>query len=102
MKEPCGKVSAGLHILHFYLDSACLTNVGKSIVEGVDGSLEKHRIELSNKLKSHYYDMCNQLSRNEGMWISGKFWTYIMWFSIACYAYTFISLSIMFALAFGK
>ena len=46
--------------------------------------------------------MCNQLSRNEGMWISGKFWIYVMWFSIACYAYTFISLSIMFALAFGK
>ena len=79
-----------------------LTKVSKTIIDGENGALEKHRIELSNKLESHYYNMCNQLGRNEGVWISGKLWTYVMWFSIACYAYTFISLSIMFALAFGK
>ena len=79
-----------------------LTNVGKSIVEGVDNSLEKHRIELDNKLKTHYYNMCNQLSRNEGVWISGKWWTYLAWFSIACYAYTIISIVIMLVLVFGK
>lgn len=79
-----------------------LTKVSKTIIDGENGALEKHRIELSNKLDSHYYNMCNQLGRNEGVWISGKLWTYVMWFSIACYAYTFISLSIMFALAFGK
>lgn len=79
-----------------------LTNIGKSIVEGVDGSLEKHRIELDNKLKIHYYDMCNQLSRNEGVWISGKWWTYVICFSIACYAYTIISIVVMLSLAFGK
>ena len=79
-----------------------LTNVGKSIVEGVDGSLEKHRIEMANKLESHYYNMCNQLSRNEGVWISGKFWTYVMWFSIACYLYTFVSLILIIAGAVGK
>ena len=74
-----------------------LTKVSKTIIDGENGALEKHRIELSNKLESHYYNMCNQLGRNEGVWISGKLWTYVMWFSIACYAYTFISLSIMFA-----
>ncbi len=79
-----------------------LTNVGKTIIEGVDGSLEKHRIEVSNRLKSHYYEMSSLLSRNEGIWISGKWWTYLAWFSIACYAYTLISLAIMLALAFGK
>ena len=79
-----------------------LTNVGKTIIEGVDGSLEKHRIELANKLKSHYYDMCNQLSRNEGVWISGKVWTYVMWFTIACYLYTLISLILIIAGAVGK
>ena len=79
-----------------------LTNVGKTIIEGVDGSLEKHRIELANKLKSHYYDMCNQLSRNEGVWISGKVWTYVMWFSIACYFYVIISLTVIIAGAVGK
>lgn len=79
-----------------------LINVGKSIIEGVDGSLEKHRIELSNKLESHYYNMCNQLSRNEGVWISGKVWTYVTWFSIGCYLYTLISIIIMLVLAFGK
>ena len=45
---------------------------------------EKHRIEIANKLETHYYNMCNPLSRNEGVWISGKVWTYVMWFSIAC------------------
>ena len=79
-----------------------LTNVGKTIVEGVDSSLEKHRIELANKLKSHYYDMCNQLSRNEGIWISGKAWTYVMWFSIGCYLYTFVSLILIIYAAIGK
>ncbi len=79
-----------------------LTNVGKTIIEGVDGSLEKHRIEVSNRLKSHFYEMSGLLSRNEGFWISGKWWTYLAWFSIACYAYTLISLAIMLALAFGK
>ena len=54
-----------------------------------------HRIELANKLKSHYYDMCNQLSRNEGVWISGKLWTFVMWFSIACYFYVVISLTVI-------
>ncbi len=47
-------------------------NVGKTIIEGVDGSLEKHRIEVSNRLKSHFYEMSSLLSRNEGVWISGK------------------------------
>ena len=79
-----------------------LTNVGKTIVEGVDGSLGKHRIELANKLKSHYYNMCNQLSRNEGVWISGKLWTYVMWFSIACYFYVIISLTVIIYAAIGK
>ena len=79
-----------------------LTNVGKSIVDGVDSSLENHRIELANKLKSHYYDMCNQLSRNEGIWISGKVWTYVMWFSIACYFYVIISLTAIIYGAVGK
>ncbi len=74
-----------------------LTNVGKSIIEGVDGSLEKHCVELDNKLKNHYYNMCNQLSRNEGVWISGKWWTYVMWFSIACYVYTIISIVVWLA-----
>ena len=79
-----------------------LTNVGKTIIDGVDSSLEKHRIELANKLKSHYYDMCNQLSRNEGVWISGKVWTYVMWFSIACYFYVIISLTAIIYGAIGK
>jgi len=53
-------------------------------------------------LKSHYYDMCNQLSRNEGVWISGKVWTYVMWFSIACYFYVIISLTAIIYGAIGK
>ena len=79
-----------------------LAKVSKTIIEGENGVLEKHRIELVNKLESHYYNMCNQLSRNEGVWISGKFWTYVMWFSIACYLYTFISIILIIAGAVGK
>ena len=79
-----------------------LSKVSKTIIEGENGVLEKHRIELANKLESHYYNMCNQLSRNEGVWISGKFWTYVMWFSIACYLYTFISIILIIAGAVGK
>ncbi len=41
--------------------------------------------------------MCNQLSRNEGVWISGKWWTYVMCFSIACYVYTIISIVVRLA-----
>ena len=74
-----------------------LSKVSKAIIDGENGVLEKHRIEMANKLKSHYYDMCNQLSRNEGVWISGKFWTYVMWFSIGCYLYTIVSLILMLA-----
>ena len=74
-----------------------LAKVSKTIIDGENGVLEKHRIEMANKLKSHYYDMCNQLSRNEGVWISGKVWTYVMWFSIGCYLYTFVSLILMLA-----
>ncbi len=76
--------------------------MGKTIIEGVDASLEKHCIEVSNRLKSHSYEMSGLLSRNEGVCISGKWWTYLAWFSIVCYAYTLISLTIMLALAFGK
>ena len=79
-----------------------LAKVSKTIIDGENGVLEKHRIELANKLKSHYYDMCNQLSRNEGVWISGKIWTYVMWFSIACYLYTIVSLILIIAGAVGK
>ena len=74
-----------------------LAKVSKTIIDGENGALEQHRIELANKLKSHYYDMCNQLSRNEGIWISGKLWTYVMWFTIGCYLYTFVSLILMLA-----
>ena len=74
-----------------------LAKVSKTIIDGENGVLEKHRIEMANKLKSHYYDMCNQLSRNEGVWISGKVWTYAMWFTIGCYLYTFVSLTLMLA-----
>ena len=74
-----------------------VAKVSKTIIDGENGALEQHRIELANKLKSHYYDMCNQLSRNEGVWISGNVWTYVMWFTIACYLYTFVSLILMLA-----
>lgn len=79
-----------------------LAKVSKTIIDGENGALEKHRIEMANKLESHYYNMCNQLSRNEGVWISGKVWTYVTWFSIGCYLYTIISIIIMLVLAFGK
>ena len=79
-----------------------LSKVSKTIIDGENGVLEKHRIELDNKLQSHYYNMCNQLSHNEGVWISGKWWTYVMWFSIVCYAYTIISLVIIIYAAVGK
>ena len=48
--------------------------------------------------------MSNLLSRNEGVWISDKFWTYVMWFSIAGYVYTFISIIIIITIvmAVGK
>ena len=76
-----------------------LTNVGKTIVDGVDSSFEKHRIELANKLKSHYYDMCNQLSRNEGVWISNTWSRVIMYVSIGCFLYTVVSISFYIAMA---
>ena len=79
-----------------------LAKVSKTIIDGENGALEQHRIELANKLKSHYYDMCNQLSRNEGVWISGKVWTYVMWFSIVCYFYVIISLTAIIYGAIGK
>ena len=79
-----------------------LAKVSKTIIDGENGALEQHRIELANKLKSHYYDMCNQLSRNEGVWISGNVWTYVMWFTIACYLYTLVSLILIIAGAVGK
>lgn len=52
-----------------------LSKFSKTIIDGENGVLEKHRIELDNKLQTHYYNMCNQLSRNEGVWISGKWLT---------------------------
>ena len=79
-----------------------LAKVSKTIIDGENGALEKHRIELGNKLESHYYNMCNQLSRNEGVWISGKLWTFVMWFSIACYFYVIISLTAIIYGAIGK
>ena len=79
-----------------------LAKVSKTIIDGENGALEKHRIEMENKLESHYYNMCNQLSRNEGVWISGKLWTYVMWFSIGCYLYTFVSLILIIYAAIGK
>ena len=79
-----------------------LSKVSKTIIDGESSVLEKHRVEFTNKLQSHYYNMCNQLSRNEGVWISGKWWTYVMWFSIVCYAYTIISLIIIITVAVGK
>ena len=79
-----------------------LAKVSKTIIDGENGALEQHRIELANKLKSHYYDMCNQLSRNEGVWISGKVWTFVIWFSIACYFYVIISLTAIIYGAIGK
>ena len=74
-----------------------LAKVSKTIIDGENGVLEKHHIEMANKLETHYYNMCNQLSRNEGVWISGKVWTYAMWFTIGCYLYTFVSLILMLA-----
>ena len=74
-----------------------LAKVSKTIIDGENGALEQHRIEMANKLESHYYNMCNHLSRNEGVWISGKVWTYAMWFTIGCYLYTFVSLILMLA-----
>ena len=74
-----------------------LAKVSKTIIDGENGVLEKYRIEMANKLETHYYNMCNQLSRNEGVWISGKVWTYAMWFTIGCYLYTFVSLILMLA-----
>ena len=79
-----------------------LAKVSKTIIDGENGALEQHRTELANKLKSHYYDICNQLSRNKGVWISGKVWTYVMWFSIACYFYVIISLTVIIYGAIGK
>ena len=79
-----------------------LAKVSKTIIDGENGALEQHRIEMANKLESHYYNMRNQLSRNEGVWISGKLWTYVMWFSIACYFYVIISLTVIIYAAIGK
>ncbi len=79
-----------------------LTNVGKAIIEGVNGSLEKHRIEMSNRLQTHYYDMANRLSKTEGIWISGTWSRVAMYVSIGCILYTVVSISIYIAMALSK
>ena len=42
------------------------------------------------------------LNSYEGIWISGKLWTYVMWFSIGCYFYVIISLTAIIYGAIGK
>ena len=79
-----------------------LANVSKAIVDGVNGSLEKHRIEMSNRLQSHYYQISNRLSNAEGIWISGTWSKVIMYVGIGCFLYTVVTLSFFVALAFGK
>ncbi len=79
-----------------------LTTIGNRIVADGEHVLDAHRTELSNKMKEHYYDMTNLLSKNEGIWISGKWWYYVLWIVIPCIVYTVVSLSVFTALAFGK
>lgn len=54
-----------------------LAKVSKTIIDGENGALEKHRIEMANKLGPTIIICAIKLSRNERVWISGKVWTYV-------------------------
>ena len=69
-----------------------LTDVRKKLIENESKLLEDHRKENKEILISHFYDMANMMSRNEGVWLSNGWVKTLLWIFLLCFLYTVISI----------
>ena len=67
-------------------------NNRKKLFENESKLLEDHRNKNKKILTSHFYDMSNMMSRNEGVWLSNGWVKVFLWNFLPCFLYTVISI----------
>lgn len=65
-----------------------LSELQKHIVAGEMQLLEEHRNKTKEILSSHFYDMANKMSRNEGVWLSNIWVKALLWIFLPCFIFT--------------